>query len=359
MANALGVDVSHWQSTSDWSPTGLTFIIAKASEGTTKDVRYDEHIAKARAAGLLVGAYAFNRADVSMTAQVDAFIAAAGNVDFYAIDVEEENVTGTQKFTFAQTQDFIKAFRSKTGKKIGLYMSESGYYFGAGQDFEWIAHWYVSEPTYKAWELHQYRGSPLDLDQFNGTPAEMKAWVSALNNGGTRVNTFTVPEDDMQANVIGGSWLYDNSDLAASTGNIKLDPGRYLAYVGQFSATPDIRIVAYEPTTPDTNTTSKAMFVPRASISSFRKTPDLTPYDQADIDAATAPLKATIDTQATTIATLKTDLAESEAEVLDLKGQVVHLTGVIGGLDEEIKALEAVVADYDDLRDALRKAVAP
>ena len=181
MANANGVDVSHWQTLADWSVTGLSFVIAKASEGTTKDAMYDRHIAKGRAAGLVVGAYAFNRADVSMDAQVDAFIAAAGDADLYVLDVEEEGVAGTQKFTLTQTKAFITRFRALTGKPIGLYMSESGFY-SAGQDFDWVAHWGVLAPT-RPWDFHQYRGSPLDLDQYDGTDAALRSFVRSLNGG--------------------------------------------------------------------------------------------------------------------------------------------------------------------------------
>jgi len=346
MANARGVDVSHWQNLSDWSPDGLTFVMAKASEGTTADPMYAKHVAKARAAGLIVGAYAFSRADVDMAAQVATLAKSAPDADLYAIDVE-----GIHGFTQSQTAEFIRRFQRLTSKKIGLYHSESGYFDG-GQDWDWIAHWGVPEPERSTWELHQYRGSPLDLDQYNGTADEMKTWVAALNNGGTTVDAFIVPEDSMEVNVIGGSWLYDNSELASSTGNIKIDPGRYLRYVGQFSTTPDIRIVAYETAAGDTNTTSKAMFAARASISSFKKVPDLTPYDQSDIDAATAPLTSTIEMQAEIIAEQKTDIAEKTAEL-------VEKDEIIDSQDETIMELNLVIDEYDTLRNSLRKAVAP
>jgi len=331
---------------------------------------YSKHIAKGRAAGLLVGAYAFNRADVSINAQVDAFIAAAGSVDFYAIDVEEEGVVGTQKFSLAQTQAFINRFRALTGKKIGLYMSESGYYFSAGQDFEWIAHWGVTAPASAKWDIHQYRGSPLDLDQFNGTDAEMRAWASSLNNGGSKVNSFTVPEARTLAKVKTGAWLYDNSGFSTSSGNIQISPGRYFVYVGQFSVSPDIRIVAYETAAGDTNTTSKAMFCARDSIESFGAEADNTPYDQNDMDAAvkaaTDPLNAVIAEQTALIASLKTDLAEAQASLATTQAALTQSQAAlaeanttIADLKAQIEVLEAGVADYTVLREALRKAVAP
>lgn len=355
MANAKGIDVSHWQSLSDWSPTGLTFVIVKASEGTTPDSMYSSHVAKARANGLVVGAYAFNRDDVDMAAQVAAFAKYSAGADLYAIDVE-----GTHAFSQAQTRDFINRFRALTGKKIGLYHSASGF-FDAGQDWDWVAHWGVTAPS-RAWDIHQYRGSPLDLDQFNGTAAEMRTWVSALNNGGSKVNSFTVPEARTLAKVKTGAWLYDNSDLNSSSGNIKIDPGRYLVYVGQFSARPDIRIVAYETAAGDTNATSKAMFCARDSIESFGTEPDTTPYDQADMDAAVNaavdPLKIVIGEQAAVIAGLRTDLAATQAALTQSQAALAEATATIAEQKALIETLEAGVAEYEVLRDALRKAVA-
>ena len=356
MANAKGVDVSHWQSTSDWSVTGLTFVIVKASEGTTPDAMFSKHVAKARAAGLVVGAYAFNRNDVDMASQVAAFAKYSAGADIFAIDVE-----GTHAFSQAQTRDFMNKFRALTGEKIGLYHSASGF-FDAGQDWDWVAHWGVTAPS-RPWDVHQYRGSPLDLDQFNGTATEMRAWVAALNNGGSKVNSFTVPEARTLAKVKTGAWLYDNSDLASSSGNVKIDPGRYMVYVGQFSATPDIRIVAYEPTTPDTNTTSKAMFCSRDSIESFGVEPDTTPYDQADMDAAVAaavePLQTVIAEQTAIIAGLKNDLAATQSALTQSQAALAACTASNEALQGVIADLQPRVEEYETLRAALRKAVAP
>lgn len=186
MANAKGVDVSHWQTLADWSVTGLSFVIVKASEGTTKDAMYAKHVAKGRAAGLVVGAYAFNRDDVNMDAQVQTFAEASKGADLFFIDVE-----GTYAFTQAQTAAFITKFRALTGKHIGLYHSASGF-FDAGQDYDWVAHWGVDAPT-RSWDFHQYRGSPLDLDQYNGTEAALQAFVARLNGGDVPTLTAYLP----------------------------------------------------------------------------------------------------------------------------------------------------------------------
>jgi hypothetical protein len=223
MAYAKGVDVSHWQSLSDWSPTGLSFVIVKASEGTVKDPMYDKHVAKGRAAGLVVGAYAFNRDDVNMDAQVATFAEVSAGADLFFIDVE-----GTHSFSQAQTAAFMNKFRALTGKHIGLYHSASGY-FDAGQDYDWVAHWGVTQPS-RSWDFHQYRGSPLDLDQYNGTNEALRAFVAALN-GGT-VNTFTTPKVPTICTVPKGAVLYKDDALTQVAWNI--DPARDMPYYGEY-----------------------------------------------------------------------------------------------------------------------------
>jgi GH25 family lysozyme M1 (1,4-beta-N-acetylmuramidase) len=219
MANAKGVDLSRWQALSDWSPTGLSFVFIRASQGTTPDDKYQQHLEKARAAGLIVGAYATNSHGVDMAAQVAAFAQYAGDVDLYAIDVEGARgrpaAGRARAFSHAQTKEFIKSFRALTGRPIGMYHSESGY-FDAGQDFDWVANWDVTEPG-RAWDFHQYQGSPLDLDQFNGTAADLRAFVLRLNGGNVNEDVLR----DVGTTPLGDSSTVTNAglgqDAAAAT----------------------------------------------------------------------------------------------------------------------------------------------
>ena len=61
----LGVDVSHYQSEIDWpavAAAGVRFAYVKATEGATfLDPRFLDNVAKARDAGITVGAYHFFR----------------------------------------------------------------------------------------------------------------------------------------------------------------------------------------------------------------------------------------------------------------------------------------------------------
>ena len=158
-----GIDVSKWQAVTP-DLAGLDFLIARASVGLSSDGLYQEHIANARAAGLVVGAYHFAYTG-NIAAQAATFLRAAGNVDYYFIDVE-----GKSAPTHDETAAFIDAMHT-ADKTCGLYHSDSGY-FDAGQDYDWVANW-TRQPT-RHWDFWQYRGSPLDLDYFNGTVAELR-----------------------------------------------------------------------------------------------------------------------------------------------------------------------------------------
>lgn len=171
-----------------------------------------------------------------------------------------------------------------------------------------------------------------DFQNYKACPGKRIPWVDYGGHGKAAaspttppqetdiVKSFTVPEQPTLAAIKTGTWLYDNSELQPSSGNIQISPGRELRYVGRFSATPDIRIVGYETAAGDDNSYSKAMFVAAEGISGYRVVTapaDTTPYSQAQLDKAVADAKAaamtTINEQAATISTLKTELAAAVA----------------------------------------------
>jgi hypothetical protein len=161
-----GVDVSHWQQRTP-SLTGASFLIARATIGTMVDETYDMHIANARRAGLLVGAYHFNWDGISVAAQVNAFQATAGAVDFYALDVE-----GIHAFSRAQATEFIKRFHDTTHRRIFMYHSDSGFMY-AGQDHDWVANWSVKPSrSFDLWQYGSFNG--VDGNRFYGTLADLR-----------------------------------------------------------------------------------------------------------------------------------------------------------------------------------------
>lgn len=69
----FGVDISHHQPTLDFAAMrreGIEFVFIKASEGTFIDDEFRDNLNRARSAGMLVGAYHYQRSNASAAAQV-------------------------------------------------------------------------------------------------------------------------------------------------------------------------------------------------------------------------------------------------------------------------------------------------
>jgi lysozyme len=162
-----GIDISRWQGTTP-SLAGLAFCFVKATEGQTTDPKYAMHAANVRKAGIVLGAYAFgHRGDGA--GQARHLLEVARGADLLALDVE-----GADAPDYATARDFGAAIHA-AGREWGLYHSSSGYPQW-GQDFLWVADWTGgSSPHLAGWHFWQYRGSPLDLDLFNGTQAQLDA----------------------------------------------------------------------------------------------------------------------------------------------------------------------------------------
>ena len=177
MTYTPGIDVSHWQARTP-PLGGVFFLIARATYGTSPDDAYPMHIRNARSAGIVTGAYHFGRNVVAVDRQVAAFVKAAGDVDLYALDVERDGTDPAM--SEAQARDFIARFHKATGKRIGLYMSESGFHRDVGQDWNWVANW-DREPRIP-FAIWQYGKSSLhvqtiDGDRFRGTLAGLRLFA--------------------------------------------------------------------------------------------------------------------------------------------------------------------------------------
>lgn len=166
-----GIDISAHQITTP-NLTGRAFVFVRATYGAHGDSRYFVHAANVRKAGKVLGAYHFARpisTGDSVAEQVHDFLLMAREADLLVLDWESDGGNGTMRTEDARA--FISAVHA-AGKKIGLYTSES-HFRDIGQDFDWVANW-SREPS-RHWDIWQYRGSPLDLDRFDGTVAELLA----------------------------------------------------------------------------------------------------------------------------------------------------------------------------------------
>ncbi len=209
----FGIDVSKWQTSLPDLET-VDFLFARASIGTTKDTMYPVHIGNAKVAGIVTGAYHFNWDTISVAAQVTTFIAAAGNVDLYAVDVE-----GPNAFNVTQTKEFIRLMH-EAGLKCGLYHSASGF-FDAGQDFDWVAKWSAIPPA--RWDFWQFTSDGhlpgysgrLDFDRFNGTLAELHelAGMAGPDSGTEEPVVVISNETPVIVDLVVGTQLYNGAGL--------------------------------------------------------------------------------------------------------------------------------------------------
>ena len=186
MSDALGIDVSHHQSRTP-SLDGLSFLFARATYGEFPDDMYQQHIAAARRAGLIVGAYHFGRAG-HVVEQARAFLRAAGPADLFVLDLETDGSGPSMTPSEARAWiSIVKAARHR----VGLYHSRSGFPYLLNHDYNWIASWTQSAPS-GPWAFWQYRGSPLDLDRFNGSPAQLRAFVGHPADYRVRIGAYAV-----------------------------------------------------------------------------------------------------------------------------------------------------------------------
>lgn len=96
------------------------------------------------------------------------------------------------------------------------------------------------------------------------------------------VNSYSVPKTPSIAFVPTDTWLYDNSALQPSQHNMQVNPGRDMPYLGQPNSA--YHVVEYVDAAGVHS--GKAMFIKTTDIKNIRPLPDLTPFDQADLNGA-------------------------------------------------------------------------
>lgn len=239
---ALGVDVSHWQPQVDWETLragGVSFAVLKATQGTSlRDGCFTSHLEGARAAGLCVGAYHWCDPIRPAIPQADHFLRtlAGRRLDFVALDVEQHwaswreweqrhvvrLLSPTRISQVAQA--VAQRVRAATGLPVLIYTRVSFIAEFARPMLGWLGAWPlwlaqypyprgrltcswealrehflpgaarpVLPPGCATWHLWQFSAgrfilpgvpAPLDLNLYNGTPAEMAAWLAGVQEGG-------------------------------------------------------------------------------------------------------------------------------------------------------------------------------
>ncbi len=182
MADLLkGVDVSAWQDPDavNWDRLAEEhyFVIARACYGTTADKHFAEHIRRARAKSLVVGAYLFYRPGEAVMDQLAAFHEAAGVAGFGpgwllpAVDVEESELYDgpLEAERYSEQCRLICETWSKLHGGAIVYTNPRDWKALGSPDWLgdyrlWIAHWGADAPTTPLglpWAIWQHRVAPL------------------------------------------------------------------------------------------------------------------------------------------------------------------------------------------------------
>ncbi len=197
-----GVDVSSWQGSIDFSKvraTGRTFVIAKATEGSTwTDPRYSTNKWAAMHQGLNFTGYHFARpssASGEAVTEADHFVSVLGLTHGMLVPALDLEVSGGPGTTAQQT--WTKAFLARVYYRLGdramiytnptfwqTYMGNTSWFAANGYPVLWIAHWGSTSPSVPAsnwgghgWAFWQYSncGSVpgisgcVDLDRYRST----------------------------------------------------------------------------------------------------------------------------------------------------------------------------------------------
>ena len=126
-------DISDYQVNPDFwmARTQLSGVFVKATEGIEGQYKpqqfYSDKIAKAKAAGLLVGSYHFGRPPGSSTDQAKYFLSTVGDYSGQILALDCEGIYKQKKLvpslcmSLADAQEFVTAVKDKTGQWPGIY----------------------------------------------------------------------------------------------------------------------------------------------------------------------------------------------------------------------------------------------
>lgn len=168
-----GIDISE-HNEGDYSNIGsLDFVIARCSIGNLVDARWNQHSNYVLAhPPTRLFAYHFADSGVDPITQANVALKTVGD-KVHTLFLDRE---GGSDVSDSQASQIYAVWR-KAGKIPGQYHSLSRYPRNLGQSVDWVAGWGIT-PTGQ-WDFWQTRGSPLDLDVFNGTVEQLDAFANA------------------------------------------------------------------------------------------------------------------------------------------------------------------------------------
>jgi lysozyme len=223
---AQGIDVSNFAGDFDWTSTsGLSFGICRASQGlggsgtNSPDPYLAWNWPRIKAKGLARGAYHFLNPGLSGADQASYFVDTVSKVGLETTDMlwlDNETAGASAADVAACARDFMaKLVSLRPHNPRGVYsfydFITSGNCAGLQSYPLWLAIYQSARPSapapWHAWKFWQSAGaSNHDNDEFNGTAAELTAWIRSfqpnleeevqsgqLNLGAGAVTIISVP----------------------------------------------------------------------------------------------------------------------------------------------------------------------
>jgi lysozyme len=232
-ATVKGVDVSVYQGNVNWGAVkaaGIGFAIARISDGSYMDTKFDQNWSGMKGAGVVRGAYQFFEPGEDPVAQANIVINKVGKLAPGDLPVTADvEVTGGQSpATIAShLQTWVDHVQAGTGKAPMIYTAPGFWKGSVGSTaFKnlplWGANWGVNCPNlatgWTDWVVWQYsdagkvNGIPatVDLDEFNGSMADLQAFAGQQADWGGKFVKQSFPYA-VQATV-----MTVNQDLPAS-----------------------------------------------------------------------------------------------------------------------------------------------
>jgi lysozyme len=198
-----GVDVSVYQGAVSWSKVkaaGLTFAIVRVSDGTGNlDSTFATNWKGTQSNGLVRGVYQFFEPGEDPTKQANLVLSqvkSAGGFDAGDLPpVMDIETTGGQSDATIQSNmaTWLDVITKAIGRKPIIYtnLNTSSHFGGKFGGYPlWVASWGASCPTmpsgWSAWQFWQYAddgtvsgiSGSVDVDEFNGSLADLKAWAN-------------------------------------------------------------------------------------------------------------------------------------------------------------------------------------
>ncbi len=220
---ARGIDVSNYAGQFNWAGTsGLSFGICRASQGlgaagtNSPDPYLPWNWPRIKAKGLARGAYHFLDPGLDGAAQASYFVNAVSAVGLETTDMlwlDNETAGASAAAVAACARDFMARLVSlRPNNPRGVYsywdFITSGNCAGLASYPLWLAIYQTATPgapaPWTSWTFWQSgASSDHDNDVFNGTAADLSAWISSfqeaevqsgqLNTGANAVTVITVP----------------------------------------------------------------------------------------------------------------------------------------------------------------------